>query len=350
MMKKRFVMLLTACLTLTMFVGCGDKDGNPTMQDYNVEKIVTLGEYKGLEVSVAAPAVDEASVQMYVENIFQNNITEEIGVKDRAVENGDLTYISYVGTQDGVAFDGGTSEGTFLEIGSGSYIEGFEEGLVGVMPGETVDLNLTFPENYHNTDLAGKEVVFTVTVIYIAPEMNDDVIAAMGVEDFSNVDELNQFVYDQLLIQAESNYEISIENEIIEQIMENTTFDKIPEELVAKYTENAAKNMEAAAAQFGYDVETYVMSLYGTDATTLTKQFGENYAKQGLIFQAIANTENLNVSDEELETGLQEEATLYGASSVEEMLGDTDKEDYRDFYMFEKVIAFLVENTTVVTE
>lgn len=361
-MKKRVVMLLTACLALTLFAGCGEKENadtgntnaadvpNVTLKDYTAEDYVTLGEYTGFEVVVPNPTVDEATQQAFVQNVFQSCVTEAVGVTDRAVENGDLAYISYVGKKDDVAFSGGTSEGTFLGIGSGSYIDGFEEGLIGVMPGETVDLNLTFPENYGNTDLAGADVAFTVTVHYLAPEISDEVVAALGMEEFSNVEELNAYVYDNLMLQAEANYDVQVENAVIEQLIANTTFGEIPQDLVAKYTQNVYNNMQMAALQYGMDIDSYTMQYYGVDAATVTAKFGEDSAKQGLVFQAIANKENLNVSDEELQTELEAKAVEYGVASVEELIGDTDKEDYRDFFMFEKVIAFLVENTTVNAE
>ena len=366
-MKKSLLMLLTACMALALFAGCGnneennDNNGNAadsvvtdvpdvTLADYKVEEIVSLGEYKGFEVTVPAPAVDDATLDSYVKTIFQGAVTEEMGVTDRAVENGDNAYISYVGKKDGEAFAGGTSEGTFLLIGSGSYIDGFEEGLVGVMPGETVDLNLTFPDPYQNADLAGQDVVFTVTVHYLAPELSDEAVAAMGEEAFSTVEELTDYVYNELMLQAEANHAINVENAVVEQLLANTTFNEVPADLVTKYTANVYTNMEMAAAQYGYDVDTYTMLLYGVDAATLTAEFGEESAKQGLVFQAIANAEGLNIDDEALDAKLQEQAELYGVASVEELIGDTNKEDYRDYFMFEDVIAFLLENSTVVTE
>lgn len=367
-MKKRIVLLLTAVTAAMLLFGCGDKKeentdntettesteestaSTVTLKDYDASALVTLGEYKGLTVTVPDPAVDEEQQKMYVENVFQNNVTEEVGVKDRAVEDGDLVYISYVGKKDGEAFEGGTSEGTFLGIGSGQYIDGFEEGLVGVMPGETVDLNLTFPDPYQNPDLAGKEVVFTVTVIYIAPEMTDEAVAAMNNENFSNVEELNQYVHDQLLVQAESDYDMQVENAVIEALIANTTFAEIPEELVSKYTANIVSNMTAAAQSYGYDADSYAMMLYGADCATISAQFGEDSAKQGLVFQAIANAENLVVTDEELDEKLNQYVTDYGLASIEELLGDTNKEDYRDFFMFEKVVSFLIENAVISAE
>lgn len=372
-MKKRSIaLLLAACMAVTLFTGCGDKkeeagteDSSPVaeteenktaaldalLKDYFSDELVTLGEYKGLEIRVPEPSVDEAQQQIYVENVFRNSITEEVGVTDRAVENGDLAYISYVGKKDDVAFEGGTSEGTFLEIGSGSYIDGFEEGLIGVMPGETVDLNLTFPEPYdNNPDLAGAPVVFTVTVHYLAPEMTDEVVAALKNDNFSNMEELNQFVYDQMMMQAEYDHEMQVENAVVETLLANTTFAEIPQTLIDKYTQNVLSSLTSAAAQYGLDADTYTSMLYGVDAATISAQFGEESAKQALIFQKIANAENLNISDEELEEKLQQYVTDYGLNSIEELVGDTNREDYRDFFMFEKVIAFLIENANVISE
>ncbi len=372
-MKKKIALLLTICLSFALFTGCGDKDntdktGTDTnnisadtdnesaeyadvhLNDYVVEDLVTLGQYTGFEVTVAAPAVSEALQQMYVDNIYSSYLTPEMGITDREVAVGDNTYISYVGKLDGVAFDGGTSEGTFLEIGSGNYIDGFEDGLVGVMPGETVDLNLTFPEGYQNEDLAGKAVVFTVTVHYIEPEMSDVAIAAMNNPDFSNVEELNNYVYENLMAQAEYNYNVEIENKIIEQLLANTTFNEIPEDLVAKYTNNARENLTATAAQYGYDLGTYTLMYYGADAETIVAAFGTDSAKQIIALKAIANIEGMSIDDAQLDERLQEQVEITGAASLEEFLGETDKEDWRDFFMASDVIAYIIENSTVITE
>lgn len=366
-MKKKIALLLTICLSLALFTGCGDKENTDNteadttteatadysdiqLSDYVVEDLVTLGEYTGFEVTVAAPTVSESLQQMYVDNIYSNYLTEEMGIKDREVAVGDNAYISYAGKLDGVAFDGGTSEGTFLEIGSGSYIDGFEEGLVGVMPGETVDLNLTFPEGYQNADLAGKDVVFTVTVHYIEPEMTDVAVAAMNNPDFSTVEELNNYVYDYLMAQAEYSYELEIENKIIEQLLANATFNELPEDLVAKYTNNARENLTSSAAQYGYDLGTYTLMYYGADAETVVTEFGTNSAKQIIALQAIANIEEMNLDDAQLDERLQEQVEASGAASLEEFLGETAREDWRDFFMATDVIAYMIENSTVITE
>lgn len=198
-MKKKTLGLLAAILSVCMLAGCGAKDtGDGTgaatdagtestaLKDMDVDKYVTLGEYKGLAVSVDTVEVDEDEWDTLVNNVYYGNITAENGgIMDRAVETGDTVNIDYEGKKDGVAFDGGTAQGYDLTIGSGNFIAGFEDGLIGVMPGETVDLDLTFPENYGNSDLAGQAVVFTVTVNYIQPaqdgEFSDEIISNFGI-------------------------------------------------------------------------------------------------------------------------------------------------------------------------
>ena len=209
-MKKGLVYLMTAVLAVGLFTACGNKEntqdpgvtatatpdasgtnneGTQTpvanrvvLKDLDVAKYVTLGDYKNIEVTMAGPEVDQEEWDLINAQVYNDFVTAESGgVLDRAVENGDLVNIDYSGKKDGVVFDGGTAAAQQLEIGSGSFIAGFEEGLVGVMPGETVDLNLTFPEVYHNADLEGQAVVFTVTVNFIYPtseSWSDDVVAS----------------------------------------------------------------------------------------------------------------------------------------------------------------------------
>lgn len=195
-MKKRFAVLLALSLTLGVLAGCGDKtntDGGNTTEsqkesaiagataaaeyeseipvvdgDVDVLSNVTLsGDYKGLELSIAKQTevtdedVENIAIQTY------NQMGAKSNVEKTVVESGDTVNIDFEGKKDGVAFDGGTSQGYNLTIGSGSFIDGFEDGLIGVNVGDTVDLNLTFPEGYQNADLAGQDVVFTVTVNFI---------------------------------------------------------------------------------------------------------------------------------------------------------------------------------------
>lgn len=349
-MRKKIIALLAGAMAL-MMVGCGSESTD--LKDVKVEKYVTLGEYKGIELNVAAATVSEEELASMVSYIYTNSVTAENGaVYDRPAEDGDTVNIDYVGTLDGVAFDGGTASGQNLTLGSGSYIEGFESGLVGVTPGETVDLNLTFPESYGNTDLAGKAVVFTVTVNYIVPtatEYSDEVVANFGASDFTNMAELNQYANDYLLENANYNRETEIENGILEAVMNGCTFKELPENLIQRYSDEMTDSINSVASQYGVDADTYLSYFYGTDLAAYIDTYVEEYTRQCVAFQAIANAENLNMSDEELDAELLTYANNAGYDTIEEFMGDEPKESFREYLVFEKVLQFLKDNA-VITE
>ncbi len=350
-MKKKINALLIGVMTL-MLAGCGNTD-TTVLNDLKVEKYVTLGEYKGVEVNVAAATVSEEEVASLVSYIYNNSVTAGNGaVYDRPAADGDTVNIDYVGTLDGVAFDGGTASGQSLTLGSNSYIDGFEDGLVGVTPGETVDLNLTFPENYGAADLAGKAVVFTVTVNYIMPtaaEYSDEVVAGFGTADFTNMAELNQYANDYLMENANYNRDMEIENAVVESVVNNASFKEIPDSLMQKYREQMTRSIESVATQYGVDADTYLTYYFQKDLATYLDENVEISAKQGLVFQAIANAEGLTLSDEELDAQLTTYATDAGYATVEEFLSGEPKENFREFLMYENVLQFLKDNA-VITE
>ena len=219
-MKKKIAKVLVAGLIGLQLIGCSNQNTANTEEnkettetaenteaasvsiyfnEINADEYVTLGDYKGLEVVSNVVTITDADVDAYIEYMLSmsGGALEEVTDRD-VVENGDVANIDYIGKKDGVAFDGGTAEGYDLGIGTGTFIPGFEEGLVGVKKGETVDLNLTFPENYSAADLAGAEVVFTVTVngIYkeVTPEFTDEYVAELGIENISTVEEYRAYM------------------------------------------------------------------------------------------------------------------------------------------------------------
>jgi len=354
-MKKKILGLLAAVFTVGALAGCDSTGVEVTtssdLKDMKVEKYVTLGEYKGLTVEVAPVEVTKEEQDQLLLNVYQSNVTAEYGVYDRKVVNGDIVIIDYCGKLDGVAFEGGTASDQSLEIGSGSFIAGFEEGLIGVTPGETVDLNLTFPEVYHNADMAGKSVVFTVTVDYIMPgldDMRDAMVANIGFPEVDTVEELRQYVNDYLQESAETTYLYNIQDAIMKQLMENSTIEELSEAFVASYNHVFSENLDYYGAQYGIDGATYCQYFYGMEAAEYISLYSEMQARQEVLLQAIANKENMNINDEELETLLQERATEFGAASVEDLLGSLTRGEYRNYFMCERVMDFLVENTTVV--
>ena len=365
-MKKKTLGFLAAVLSVCMLAGCGAKDtgdGSNTesgtgtestvLKDMDVDKYVTLGEYKGLEVSVDTVEVDEDEWNTLVNNVYYGNITAENGgIMDRAVETGDTVNIDYEGKKDGVAFDGGTAQGYDLTIGSGNFIAGFEDGLIGVMPGETVDLDLSFPDPYpNNPDLAGQPVVFTVTVNFIEPEqdgvLSDEVISNFGIDGVTNEEELRQYAYDYLNENAQQNYESNVDQAVMDAFMANNTFTSVPEALVQKYSDAAESSITSMASAYGVDGDTFTQYYYGQDLDTFLATYSEEAAKQDIALQAVANRENLNISDEELDQMLLDRATAAGYDTIEEYIGETSKEDYREYFLYDKVTDYLVENAKI---
>lgn len=347
-MNKKAITMLTALLAAGILAGCGS-DADKALKDMNVDKYVTIGEYKGLEVTTDPIVVDDSELQSLVDNVYYNNFKlENGGITDRAVENGDIVNIDYEGKKDGVAFEGGTAQGSILNIGSGQFIDGFEEGLIGVAPGATVDLDLTFPESYGSPELAGQAVVFTVTVNFIVPkEMQDAVVAKIGIEGVGTVEELRQYAYDYLYSNEESSYNSTVQNAVMDAFMQNCVFEEMPQNMVEKYETVARESIAAQAQSYGIDNDTFTNYFYQTDFETFVTTYSAEAVKQDVALQAVANRENLNIDDEELNTTLLEYANNAGYDTVEEYVGDTSLEDYREYLLYEKVLQFLVENANV---
>lgn len=381
-MKKRLVIGLAVTLVMGVLSGCGsDKEGvgnnsaqNSTesgveatqgqvgeaasdrvnVSELKVEDYVTLGEYKNLAVTVAAKeTITDAQVEAEALAIYQNYATKENGgVTDRAVATGDTVIIDYVGKKDGVAFDGGTDEGADLTIGSGQFIDGFEDGLIGVKPGETVDLNLTFPENYGSTELAGAKVVFTVTVHYILPtEMKDEVVAGFGIEEFQNVKELKDYCRLGLEEEAQYYYQQNLEGELMAVLMENSTFAELPEAMVAQYEETIKGNIESTAAMYGVDGATFVYYFYNVSDYDAFVNENANYSGRSMLAaQAIAEKEGLIPKEEEVNERLEKLALDNGWESLDQLLSQYDKEELKENLVYEDVMAYLIENAQITHE
>lgn len=230
MMRKGTKLFKAVALTSIMaaamlFTACGEDDSEKVyLNEIKAKDYVKLSEYKGVAVTQAQPEVTDVERDTYIDSLLCKN-------PDRAVMEGDTVNIDYVGTLDGVAFDGGTASGYDLTIGSGQFIDGFEEGLIGTNIGDTVDLNLTFPEEYHSEEMAGKSVVFTVTVNSITAaepqELNDANVQRLDM-GLNTVDELKQYVYDELYAEEVEYYNTEVEFAVMDTLMENCEFKKEP--------------------------------------------------------------------------------------------------------------------------
>lgn len=354
-MKKRWIGVLALAMSAALLCGCGDKGkkGNsdsegPSAGGIQASEYVTLGEYKGLKIDVMpAEQYDDEEIEIQTKQFYFYYIQAEEGITDRPVELLDMTNIDYEGKKDGVAFEGGTAQGAQLLIGSGQFIPGFEEGLVGVMPGETVDLPLTFPENYGG-ELGGQDVVFTVTVNFI-PEMEDARVEGIGVPNVKTVEQLRQYVKDSLDSRAQSEYLSAAGDAVLVQLVENCEFTELPEDMLQKNRESYAAWLDQTAAGYGMDGESYVQ-MYGQDYESTLDNYAEQYTKTILIMQVIAEREGLNLSDEELDARLEAYAKTNNITVDELLVNGLTKEEYRESFLYEDVLNWLVKNAVNIAE
>lgn len=323
------------------------------LKQVQVEDYVTLGDYSDLSVTVDAQEANDENAYNLLNSIYVLYVgADNGGIQDRAVENGDTVVIDFEGKMDGEAFAGGTATGYDLTIGSGSFIAGFEDGLIGVMPGETVDLNLSFPDPYpNNLDFSGQPVVFTVTVQFIRParielqDMQDEVAAAVAVNEIGDagidtVEKLLAYVKEYL----EEDYQSAFKQSIRTLVLERCEFKELPESMNAYYRQAFMNYYEM---MFGGDPTWYFYMYYGLDYQEFIDTAVKESVQQNLAFQAIADRENLNVNDEELQEKLLEYAKEAGYETVEEYVGDIDMEEWRDTLMNQKVMDFLTERAVI---
>lgn len=338
-MKKSLLGATAFLLATVLFTGCGSKTV-PSFNELDVEQYVTLGDYYNLGLTLEI----ESQMKQLMQDVYHSGMPAEDGITDRPVELGDGVDIDYEGKKDGVAFAGGTDNGAYLSIGSGQFIDGFEDGLVGVMPGETVDLDLTFPDWYDNTELAGQAVVFTVTVNYIVPEeqdMKDSVLEGMGMDGIGTVVDLREYVFDFLYYYS-SEMELA-QDDALMALLDGCTFsEELPQDFVDEAKKTFQTVLEQQAAYYKMTTEEVAQTFWAMSVEEFLETYAEQNVRENLAMQAVANREGLSVSDEEL----QEQLELYASSneydSVEEFLGNYTREQYRNFIMGDKVIKFLL--------
>lgn len=355
MIKKKKAGVLAAVLTAAaLLTACGSKE---YLKDITASDYVTLGNYIGIEAQAEEPVVADGIVDMYLRYyVLAPYITTE-EVTDRAVQEGDTVNIDYVGYQDGVAFEGGTGEGYDLTIGSGAFIDGFEDGLIGANVGDKVSLNLSFPDPYlSNPDLSGVPVVFEVTVNSITeeklPDLTDEFVQSLGVPDCSNEQELRDYIYNSFYQTAVQTYDSTIEKTIQDTVMAGCTFKEPPKEMVARIRQSIEDSMNAQAESKGVTLEEYMQNYYGMDEEAYQEQFDSQAltsTQAYIMYQAIADVEGLNPTDEEIQEEIDYRVEAYGYDSEEAYRESTDVEVLREYLMRRNVVAFLKENGNITT-
>ena len=286
------------------------------MAGIDVEKCVTLGDYKGVTVEKTIQSVTDEDVQNEIDNALANYPVEV----DQAAKEGDTVNIDYVGKIDGEEFDGGSDQGADLKLGSGKFIDGFEDGLIGARKGETRTLNLTFPEDY-TQDLAGKAVEFTVTVNAVKEPLSEptDQWVADNIEGYDNLADYKAGIRSE---QEESN-EQTAENQVRyaawTQVIDNCTINEYPETLVEVGKKLYEQQVETYAKYAGMELDAYIESsgLTQEEYQSNMEEYGKNVAAQALVCQAICDKEGFAIGDDDYQKALQDMLTEYGCTEDE---------------------------------
>ena len=285
-----------------------------TKPEVKVEKYTKLGVKKG-EVKVT-----EEEVKSRINSLLEQYA--DIVIKDGKIENGDTAVIDFEGFKDGVAFDGGKGENYPLELGSGSFIPGFEDQVVGMKVGETKDINVKFPEEYQAKDLAGADATFKVTVHEIKskvlPELDDELAKDVNIDGVEDLEALKKHIKEQLKSSKEAEAEEAFNEEIIDKLIENTPFE-VPDAMVETEVQNIISEINANLQQQGLTLELY-QQMTGQTMDQLKADVRDNAEKRvkyQLIVAEIVKAENIEVSDEELAEEIKNIATYYGREEEE---------------------------------
>ena len=308
-----------------------------------------LGKYKGIEIKKIEYNVTDHDIEHELGHMQEKN-SRLVSIDDRPVENGDITVIDFEGTVDGVPFDGGKAEGHELEIGSGAFIPGFEDQIVGMKIDEEKDINVKFPEEYFSKDLAGKDAVFKVKLHEIKkkelPELDDEF--AKDVSEFDTLKELKDSIKEKLETQNNERAKYETQDAVIKAVSENTKLD-IPSGMIELEIDNMLKDIETRLSYQGLKLEQY-FKMMGKTEEEVRKEY-EPQAIEGiksrLTLEAIIKKEKIEATDEEIDAKIKEMAENYGKKEEE----IKDNENIRNYIKqgieSEKAIDFLVENAKI---
>ena len=312
-----------------------------------VKPEVTLGEYKGIEVEKKTAEVTDEELQTEIDKVRESN-SRMITVDDRAVQDGDITTIDFEGFVDGEPFEGGKGEDYPLTIGSHSFIDNFEEQLIGKNIGEETEVNVTFPEQYQAEELQGKPAVFKVTIKEIKvkelPELDDDF--AQDVSEFDTVDEYKEDLKKKLLENKEAALKREKEEDVVGKIIENATME-IPDPMVDTQVRQMVQEFSQRIQSQGLSLQQY-MQFTGMTPESLTNELQPQALKRiqsRLVLEAVAAAENIETSDEDLEKELEKMAEMYQmeADKLKELVGEEEKKQIALDLAVQKAVELVVD-------
>ena len=310
-----------------------------------------LGAYKGIEISKVDNTVSEEDVEARLNEMVNRN-ARLTSVEDKALENGDTAVIDFEGFENGVAFEGGKGENYNLVIGSNTFIPGFEDQLVGKKAGEEVEVNVTFPETYHAENLAGKPVVFNVKVndvkVKEVPALDDEF--AKDTTEFETLAELRADVKAKLEEQAKNAADAEMRNALVEKVSANTEVE-IPEAMVQHQIDNMLMELNYQLQYQGLNLEQLLqMTGRGLDELREERRAdAERLVKSSLVLEAIAEKENVEANDADVDAEIEKMAAMYNmeVEKIKSSLRETDIEDIKGQIKIRKTLDLLVENATI---
>lgn len=312
----------------------------------DVSKYVTIGEYKGLELTRTSQSVTDDDVQAEINYNLEDNGTE---VKDGTVENGDTVTINFTGTIDGKEFDGGSAEDYELVVGDGEMIDGFEDGIVGMKSGETKELDLTFPDDYYEESVAGKAVVFKVTLQkFTRPaELTDEWVAENT--EYKTVDEYRAAVKTQLEDTAVQTADYELYSDAWNEVQAASEIKDYPKEDVDAAKKSYQELNEKYVKDAGMEMADFLKSqgMSEEDYESECQQYAESKVEQNLIVQGIMDAEGLSIDDEETQKLKDDLIKEYGFASIDEMIETYGEQEVNESLALLRVERFIVDNANV---
>lgn len=387
MKKKLFSVLLVGALAASL-VACDSKkkevDKTPSTVNTEInadeyaatitdnagiyKTFVSLSDWKGMSVDLAESdyKVTDSDVEDYIQSLLEATATTDAQTTG-TTKSGDTIKLDYSGKLDGTAFSGGTATDASYTIGSGKFIDDLDKGLVGLTVGVETDIPCTFPESYQNSDLAGKQVVFTVTVkeidVTVVPKLNDEWVTAnaskLGVSDaeLTNVEDLRAYVKNYLETQAASNRSSTVFETAYSQMSDGLDVSEYPSEELADLLNTLNNNVDSEYQSYSSSYsskEDYLKSAYKFESLDAFNEYADNYAKQYLlqkmIITMIAADNNITVSADDINSTGEELASYYGYNDYQEILdtyGKTMNAEIGYQVLYQKVVEFVCDNVTI---
>ncbi len=316
-----------------------------------VKPEITLGEYKGLKVQKDSVEVSDEEIEAELKKAQDQN-SREVEIEDRPVQEGDIITLNYAGTVDGVPFDGGTAESQRLEIGSHSFIDTFEDQLVGLNIGDEKDVEVTFPEEYHSAEVAGKPATFHVKILGIKekqlPEIDDDF--AQDTTEFDSLEEYKEDIKAKLTMGKEERAKSAMENDLLAQIVENSEME-IPEAMLETQIDRMVDEFRQRISYQGLTFEQY-LQYSGQSMEALRESLRPDAEKRiqgSLVLEAIASAEGIEATDDDLEKELKRMADMYQMEpeQLNSYMQEEEKENIRENLAVQKAVDFILEHAQI---